>query len=278
VSEDGTQSREELELVAYRTMPGDGPVLAPAALQRTWIDRTTSRFASRCLPLLMANQAGWFVLSSHRVGAVWDGGDDTASLRVAADGGPRPVPAASHFGYGILTWTLPYLFRTPPGYNLLVRGPPNWPKDGVCALEGLVETDWAVATFTVNWKLTRPGIPVVFECGEPICMLVPQRRGEYEEFQPAIRDINADPAVAAASTNWWMSRRAFLAAMRSPTWRPGPDAWQKHYLHGTSPGGDVFTDHQRKLNLRPFRDETSTVAGPASAEQVRGVPSGTARS
>ena len=38
--------------------------------------------------------------------------------------------AESLFGHGILTWTLPYLFRTPPGYNLLARGPANWPKDG----------------------------------------------------------------------------------------------------------------------------------------------------
>jgi hypothetical protein len=37
--------------------------------------------------------------------------------------------AISHFGSGILTWNVPYLFRTPPGYNLLVRGPANWPKD-----------------------------------------------------------------------------------------------------------------------------------------------------
>ena len=50
---------------------------------------------------------------------------------------------ASHFGDGILTWHLPILFRTPPGYNLLVRGPANYPKDAVSPLEGIVETDWA---------------------------------------------------------------------------------------------------------------------------------------
>ena len=66
---------------------------------------------------------------------------------------------SSNFGYGIVTWYLPYLFRTSPGYNLWVRGPVNSPKDGIVPLEGLVETDWAEATFTVNWKITRPLCP-----------------------------------------------------------------------------------------------------------------------
>src|SRR3712207_8402233 len=40
----------------------------------------------------------------------------------------RSLPARSHFGSGILTWNLPFLFRTPPGYNLHVRGPANWDR------------------------------------------------------------------------------------------------------------------------------------------------------
>ena len=43
---------------------------------------------------------------------------------------------SSHFGNGILTWHLPMLFRTPPGYNLSVRGPANYPKDAVCPFRG----------------------------------------------------------------------------------------------------------------------------------------------
>jgi hypothetical protein len=34
---------------------------------------------------------------------------------------------------------LPMLFRSPAGYNLLVPGPANYPKDGVRPLEGIVE-------------------------------------------------------------------------------------------------------------------------------------------
>ena len=60
----------------------------------------------------------------------------------------------SHFGYGLLTFQLPYLFRTPPGYNLLVRGPANCPKDGAW-LDGLVGTDWSPARFFMTWQITR---------------------------------------------------------------------------------------------------------------------------
>jgi hypothetical protein len=250
------------ELVAYRVMPGQGSDLVPAARSRDWIDGTADRFATRCLPLLMANQAGWMVLGRHRVTAVWSGGDDIASLRVTHTEGVRPFPAVSHFGYGILTWTLPYLFRTPPGYDLLVRGPANMPRDGACALEGLVETDWAVATFTVNWKLTRPWHAVVFEPGEPICMIVPQRRGDCERFEPAIRNVGEDPELAAAHARWWDSRDEFLASMRAPGWRPGPQAWQKDYYRGRGPGGPRGPDHRRKLTLRPFRDYTAMSAAP----------------
>lgn len=257
------------ELVAYRVSPERGPRIEPAPRHREWIDRTTASFARRCLPLLIANQSGWVVESRHRVTAMWHGGEDPGSLRVSHHGGVRPHPAESHFGYGILTWTLPYLFRTPPGYNLLVRGPANWPKDGASPLEGVVETDWAVATFTVNWKLTRPGLPVTFEPGEPICMLVPQRRGEIEAFTPSLRDVDRE-SLRRQVEYWSRSRADFLASMREPGWQSGSRAWQKHYFQGKSPDGDVFADHQRKLAVRPFRDSSTATGEYAATMRTRG--------
>ena len=148
----------EPRLTAYRV--SSLPMrLEAACTTRSWMAATDQQFANRCLPLLMANQSGWFVLNCHPLRATWTGDDAIAGLCVEYLDGSPPYPAISHFGYGVLTWTLPYLFRTSPGYNLLVRGPANWPKDGACPLEGVVETDWAVATFTMNWKLTRPITP-----------------------------------------------------------------------------------------------------------------------
>ena len=243
-----------LALIAYRVSDGPPLQLVPAPAARAWMDATDQRFAYRCLPLLIANQAGWFLLNSHTFRATWDGGDDLDALRLEYFTGLPPYPAASHFGQGILTWHIPYLFRTPPGYNLLARGPANWPKEGAVALEGLVEADWSVATFTMNWRLTAVGRPVTFEVGEPLCMLVPQRRGELEAFRPEVRDIDTDPELGAAHERWSEGRDRFLTDLEVPDSDAVRRGWQKHYFRGTTPDGVAAPAHQTKLQLREFDD------------------------
>jgi hypothetical protein len=161
----------------------------------------------------------------------------------------------SHFGSGILTWNLPYLFRTPPGYNLLVRGPANWPKDGASALEGIVETDWSPATFTMNWKLTRPHWPVEFKENEPICMLVPQRRGELEAFRPAVQNLSRAPWLARLYARWSQSRYTFLRELHEPGSAARQQGWQRDYLRGVLPDGERACEHQTHLTLQPFSEE-----------------------
>ena len=172
------------------------PQITPAPISRTWMSKlseTRKGWPNRCLPMLTANQSGWELLNRCAFTATWLGQENGVDVMIAPDqsdtGQFLPV---SHFGDGILTWHLPMLFRTPPGYNLLVRGPANYPKDAVCPLEGIVETDWASASFSMSWKLTRKLMPVRFEVDEPICMIVPQRRAELEEFAPELRRIESD--------------------------------------------------------------------------------------
>jgi len=238
------------KLIAYRTRLRPEMPIIPAPVARDWMEQTLEQFAYRCLPLLIANQSGWLILNSHRVRIDWDGGEATCSVSLEfAEGGP-PFPVSSHFGHGIVTWEIPFLFRTPPGYNLLVRGPANSPKDGVYPLEGIVETDWAVSTFTMNWKLTRPGMTVTFEKEEPVCMIIPQQRGEVESFEPEIRALNEDPELAAKAWAWFESRRRFLQEVPSPFGRV--ETWQKHYFQGVTPSGEFGQDHQTRLKVRPF--------------------------
>src|SRR6188472_1682483 len=179
---------EAPSLTAYALQPHLGMRLVPAPVRRDWMDRTPNRFAYRCLPLLIANQSGWLILNPDPIQATWDGSDRLDGVAIEPLSARLPT-VRSHFGSGVLTWNVPYLFRTSAGYNLHVRGPANAPKDGATPLEGIVETDWSPATFTVNWKLTRPGLPVVFEADEPICMIAPQRRGELEAVRPAVRHL-----------------------------------------------------------------------------------------
>lgn len=250
----------EFDLIAYRVSSLPQMRLVPAPSNRNWMVATQDRFANRCLPLLLANQAGWFILNSHPLRVTWSGGKDIESLEIEYLGGSPPYPAHSHFGHGILTWTLPYLFRTSPRYNLLIRGPANWPKHGASPLEGLVETDWSVMTFTMNWKLTHPNHPVPFEVDEPICMLLPQRRAELQSFRPTIRSVDADPELHHRYEQWSQSRIRFLAELRIPGSDAVKRAWQRHYFQGTSPDGRRTGDHETKLDLREF-DEADKRSG-----------------
>ena len=241
-------------LIAYTVTPGLELAIVPAPAVRTWMYATRDAYANRCLPLLIANQAGWHILGRDTLRVTWDGGQALEALTIETLDGPGGLPyATSHFGQGIVTFTIPYLFRTPPGVNLLVRGPANCPVDGVTALDGLVETDWAPSTFTMNWKLTRRGLPVIFPRDEPIAFIVPMARGELESYEPAIRKLEDDPELAAAYGEWCASRRSFLRDLKVEGTEAREQEWQKDYLHGRSPDGKVAREHQRKLSLRPFR-------------------------
>jgi hypothetical protein len=245
-------SGDGLRLIAYSLYPGAHMQIVPATAGRDWIDATNEQFARRCLPLLMANQAGWFLLNSHPLRVTWNGGDEREALTLEWLGGDPPYPAVSHFGHGILTWTIPYLFRTPPGYNLLARGPANWPKDGVHPLEGLVETDWSVATFTMNWFMTAVNHPVEFAAGEPICMLVPQHPGTLETFEPEIRSIRSDPEMHDAFIGWSQSRSQYLVDLTVPDSEAAKQGWQKDYFRGRTPTGEPAPAHRTKLHLQGF--------------------------
>lgn len=237
--------------------------IRPAPRHRTWMDGTRNRFAYRCLPLVLANQAGWILTSGRTVVAEWTGGSEPDDLVIMSPDHGAP-PASSQFGYGILSWEIPFLFRTSPGYNLLARGPANWWKDGAVALEGLVETDWAVATFTMNWKITRPMVEIRFEPDDPICMLVPQRRGELESFQPSFAYLHDDSELELQFHTWEKARNQMIMEIEDPARPAGlPTEWQLHYLRGTSPGGAGSREHQTKLQLREFTEkERDSPTGP----------------
>jgi hypothetical protein len=257
--------------VATESSPSDAPKLValsygapvpivPAARRRAWMDAPKDRWPNRCLPLLVANEAGWTLQVTDSFTATWDGGENRSAVTIEFESGatPNPAPVSSHFGYGVITFSVPYVFRTPPGWNLLARGPANWPKDGICALEGLVETDWAHANFTMNWKLTRPGYPVAFDEGEPFCMIVPQRRGDLEAFAPEMRPIDTDSVTKAEFETFGHNReqlqiRKFLGEY-SAEYAEDKETWEKHYYRGLTPSGSPAAEHQTKLHLAPFAE------------------------
>ncbi len=257
-----------MELTAFETVPDSGFILEPAPLERVWMDQSHSRFAYRCLPLVMANQAGWVVRCPVGLGARWIPTDQPdKSVEVVFDaeptGSPTGPPAAarwsrwvsSHFGSGILTFSLPWLFRTPRPMCLRVSGPPNWWKEGAFALEGLVETFWSPYTFTMNWKLLKPRQWVRFEKGDPICFLQPLDPAAAEELTPRFRPLADNPQLKAELEAWMQARTQLI---HDPN---RGQQWQKNYYQGQTMSGREDPQHRSRLQVKPF--ETAT--GPADA-------------
>lgn len=241
-----------MRLICYPTS-GEVPKLIPAPVERDWMEHTDRGFAYRCLPLNIANTHGWLILNAAPFVAHWDGSPDADAVTVQATTTEGTVLGASHFGSGILTFHVNALFRTEPGYDLLVTGPFNQPKDAIQPITGIVETDWSPFTFTMNWKFTRKASPVAFERDEPFCMIFPLQRGAIEQVEPEIRSLAADPDVHEAYTAWSQSRQTFNQNLKVSGSRAEAEQWQKDYFRGTGRFGATPADHRTKLRVKPFR-------------------------
>jgi hypothetical protein len=281
-------SENDRRIIAYELhQSGDMP-LSTAPVDRAWMDASHQRAPYRCLPLVIANQGGWFLPCPASFTAYWDGGLFKENVQIIFDppaGQANPpglfapivvsadVPnpdsysdlrISSHFGSGIITFSIPYLFRTPRGINLWVKGPSNRFKDGVQPLEGVVETDWLSATFTMNWKLTRPHYSVRFERGEPICMIVPIPRGLAEQMKPMYAPLDSNPKLTHDYREWDRSRTVFNASLASLNPEAVKRGWQRDYMQGHSITGERAQEHQTKLQLREFSRDENAPTSPSS--------------
>jgi LPS sulfotransferase NodH len=257
-AETSQDTQDATRIIAYDLGTGQNVPLVAGPNRRGWMDATPYRYAYRCLPMVIANQHGWMMLAPHRIEAIWDGGQEAGSILVREADGVASRVATSHFGSGILTFSANYLFRTPPGVNLHVRGPANLPKDGISALEGIVETDWSQATFTMNWMFTRANHPVVFEKGEPFAMFSPVRRGDIERFEPEMLPLGADPALEAGYKAWSASRNSFNKDLKVADSDARKAGWQRHYTRGETLMKDRATSHQTKLFVNEFERRRKT--------------------
>ena len=247
----------ELPLIAYERGGAGEVSVIPGEPARDWMDATPHRFAYRCLPLLIANQNGWMILNAWAFSAVWNGGPGKDDITITFD---EDVPgrvqyATSHFGNGVLTFSIPYQVRPPAGFNMHARGPANMPKDAIAPLEGVVETDWSDATFTMNWKFTRAHHAVRFAQDEPVAMISPCRRGEVERFRPVFRALEADRETEAGFLAFNESRAEFNRNIATYSTDAQNPAWQRHYMRGQTVAGKRAREHQTSLNVARFVEE-----------------------
>ncbi|MGE3301661.1 MAG: DUF6065 family protein [Hyphomonadaceae bacterium] len=244
-----------MKLTCY-TLGAPGWELAPGRPDRAWMDEFEQRHPYRCLPLVIANTTGWEILSPCDFTATWNGGPRAEDIRVDADDGFTELArlATSHFTRGVVTFHTGYLFRTEPGWDLWVGGPPNLVKDGIQPLSGIVETDWLPFPFTMNWHFTRPGM-VTFTKGEPFCFVMPVPHAAVEAFEPVMKKLADEPELAAEYEAWRGSREGFLKGLAENDAETIRQKWQRHYYKGQSPAGGTAAaeDHVHRRRLKPPR-------------------------
>lgn len=256
-----------MDLVCF-LFPGWTPLIRPAEATRPWMDATPASFAYRCLPLNIANAHGWEILSPCAFEACWTGRPEVRDVVVRLPPGtPDAGAPVSIFGQGVLSFHVPGLFRTPPGWDLWVGGSPNRPKDGIFPLSGVIETDWSPYSFTMNWRFTRRNRWVRFAAGEPVGFIFPVRRGALERVEPKFAPIEEEPALAEQFQAWSRSRTAFQARMADGAPRPPTEMWQKRYYRGVDMADRVGApDHRARLRVKPFVHAAPARDAPASLE------------
>jgi hypothetical protein len=242
--------KEKLEITAYEIMENP-PEIRTADRKREWMDDTQDKFAYRCLPLAIANQVGWEILCPASFTARWNGKTDLPAIKIKFDD-EESLLVGSHFGHGVLTFTLGYLFRTTKAHNLWVKGPTNQLKDGIAALEGIIETDWTPFTFTMNWQFTRKRHKIRFEKGEPICTILPYPRHYVGKFEPTLKVINENPKLYKQYVDWKDDRNKFLEELQKPDSEARKEGWQRTYMKGEDQQGQAFAGHQTKVRTRDF--------------------------
>lgn len=227
------------------------PEIVPARSQRDWMDAFPDRHPYRCLPLTMANATGWEILCPIDVKIVWDGGPMETNLHLFSTAGQRALAAFadSHFRRGIVTFHTGHLFRTPPGWGIWATGAPNWPKDGIAPLTGLIETDWLPFPFTMNWQMTRPG-EVTFKKGEPFCFITLMEHRKLEEITPERKLLSSNPDLVKEYEAWRDSRADFNKRLGEGEQNAMKERWQRHYMRGQTVTGDGADEHQTKRRLK----------------------------
>src|SRR5262249_54676573 len=109
----------------------------------------------------------------------------------------------------------------------------------------------------MSWKLPCKLRPVRFEVDEPICMIVPQRRGELEEFAPELRRIESDEDLRSKHEIFLRSRGEIGRIHAATNVSAGERVqWQGDYTRGRHAyGEDGAQDHQTRRHLRSFVHE-----------------------
>ena len=143
----------------------------PATRLRKWWeeDRKTKNHARFCLPMLMANSNGFYILSPADITIKWDGSVNS-DVQVSIENACSHTAVTTHSSFGSFTIQTQFIPRTPEGVFTLIKPLPNI-RLPYQPLEGLMETWWLVANFGLVTLATQPGEHLI-KRGDPIAQMI----------------------------------------------------------------------------------------------------------
>lgn len=233
-----------MKITAYKLKDNPLPII-PASTKRDIMDNSTSKYAYRCLPMIIGNSYGWEIQSNSEFIVKYDGGTSADAIQIIKISGST-FPE-SHFGNGVFTWHTGYLFKTEYPYGLYITGKPNTEASSAIPLTGIVETYWLPFTFTMNWTFTQKGL-FHMKPGDTVCQIFPVDMTLFNNIEAEILDIKSDPELFYDMNKWGESRVEFY---KNPNIQPKD--WQKNYFKGTFPHKEgKELRHTTNLNVPEF--------------------------
>ena len=237
--------------------------IKPCRASRDWMDEVPQKYIYRCVPMVAANTMGWEMFNPVDSQVTWNGGELNNALNIANSSHSR-FAATSHFGAGVVTWYLPFLFRTSPELGLVVTGPANHGHDAAVPLDAFVRTDWLPFPFTMSWRLTRKNQQVSFQKGMPICRIFPYPIALLEETRLEIHELTEDAGFMQEVQQWGVQRQKNVTQQQADAARwqatgekpTGDGVWNSQYVRAKSKESDAgFQPHQTAFKCAPVDDK-----------------------
>jgi hypothetical protein len=212
--------------------------------------------AYHCLPLTIGNQYGFVITTDFAFNAIWNGGKEASDTNISfiLDNDREHKDSIfpfvrSDFGHGIITVQTPFVFRTPPGINLMTVNPPNYILNNITTLTGVVETDNIRMPFTFNLKIQEPNRLMSFPKGTPIVAFVPIQRYFVDKFSVIdaknVFNENIINEELEASRKHALKREN--NQYKDQSGAKLKEVLDRHYMVGEDIYGNKFNDHQRSV-------------------------------
>ena len=222
-------------------------LIRPSQVKKEWMSESDEqKIIYHCIPVATASQTGWEILSPYELIINWNGGKSLKDLSIVDITSKSPeyksikkwspsrimASVESHFPVGILTFRLPFVIETPPGWGLWVAGPANTWIDGLAPIEAIVETNWLPFTFTFNWKVTAPNKNIKIPLHFPIGRIIPFPLNLNEKTNIVTQEMTSNDKLHKKFKEYASSRVEHIKNINKKQFKV-----QKFYKNGTDASG-----------------------------------------